>query len=307
MSGSKFVCAFLSLLLCFSFTPTSVFAQDTVAETSPNLSESTGAPASPDEVAGSAEADEPTEPPLPTAPEQPISPVDGALDDSGADEKSYESVEAEDEPTSVSEAQELIQPQNDLAGSGTEADPFLVGSVEDLELLRGIMNGNPGVHVKMTSDISVGEWEPFYPSSGYITEAFSGVFDGCGHSITNLSVNRTTTNVGFFGGINGATIKNLHVSGTVSSTKAYVGGIVGKVQQGSLTGCSFSGSVSTGAKGSTAYAGGLVGYAGNSASQTASFSNCSNTGSVSGGVAGGIVGYAKYTTIESSYNTGSVT
>ena len=307
MSGSKFVCAFLSLLLCFSFTPTSVFAQDTVAETSPNLSESTGAPASPDEVAGSAEADEPTEPPLPTAPEQPISPVDGALDDSGADEKSYESVEAEDEPTSVSEAQELIQPQNDLAGSGTEADPFLVGSVEDLELLRGIMNGNPGVHVKMTSDISVGEWEPFYPSSGYITEAFSGVFDGCGHSITNLGVNRTTTNVGFFGGINGATIKNLHVSGTVSSTKAYVGGIVGKVQQGSLTGCSFSGSVSTGAKGSTAYAGGLVGYAGNSASQTASFSNCSNTGSVSGGVAGGIVGYAKYTTIESSYNTGSVT
>lgn len=180
--------------------------------------------------------------------------MDGALDDSGADEKSYESVEAEDEPTSVSEAQELIQPQNDLAGSGTEADPFLVGSVEDLELLRGIMNGNPGVHVKMTSDISVGEWEPFYPSSGYITEAFSGVFDGCGHSITNLSVNRTTTNVGFFGGINGATIKNLHVSGTVSSTKAYVGGIVGKVQQGSLTGCSFSGSVSTGAKGSTAYA-----------------------------------------------------
>ncbi|MEI3548752.1 MAG: hypothetical protein V8Q09_10735 [Adlercreutzia sp.] len=239
MSGSKFVCAFLSLLLCFSFTPTSVFAQDTVAETSPNLSESTGAPASSDEVAGSAEADEPTEPPLPAAPEQPISPVDGALDDSGADEKSYESVEAEDEPTSVSEAQELIQPQDDLAGSGTETDPFLVGSVEDLELLRGIMNDNPGVHVKMTSDISVGEWEPFYPSSGYITEAFSGVFDGCGHSITNLSVNRTTTNVGFFGGINGATIKNLHVSGTVSSTKAYVGGIVGKVQQGSLTGCSF--------------------------------------------------------------------
>ena len=167
MSGSKFVCAFLSLLLCFSFTPTSVFAQDTVAETSPNLSESTGAPASSDEVAGSAEADEPTEPPLPAAPEQPISPVDGALDDSGADEKSYESVEAEDEPTSVSEAQELIQPQDDLAGSGTETDPFLVGSVEDLELLRGIMNDNPGVHVKMTSDISVGEWEPFYPSSGY--------------------------------------------------------------------------------------------------------------------------------------------
>lgn len=132
--------------------------------------------------------------------------------------------------------------------------PFSSAPWKTWSCYAAIMNGNPGVHVKMTSDISVGEWEPFYPSSGYITEAFSGVFDGCGHSITNLSVNRTTTNVGFFGGINGATIKNLHVSGTVSSTKAYVGGIVGKVQQGSLTGCSFSGSVSTGAKGSTAYA-----------------------------------------------------
>lgn len=124
MSGSKFVCAFLSLLLCFSFTPTSVFAQDTVAETSPNLSESTGTPASPDEVAGYAEADEPTEPPLPTAPEQPISPVDGALDDSGADEKSYNRLKPKMSPQASARLKSSFSLRTILRAVARKLTPF---------------------------------------------------------------------------------------------------------------------------------------------------------------------------------------
>ncbi len=262
MIGSRFARASLSLLLCFSLTPATAFGLDAATETPAVLDEPTETQTPSNETDESATPEEPAESPAP---------------------------------------QELAQPRSGLTGTGTAEDPYLVGSVEDLELLRDIMNAEPSIHVKMTSSISVGEWTPFFPSSGYITEAFSGVFDGCGHSITNMKVNATKANVGFFGGINGATIKNLHVSGTVSSSKSYVGGIVGKMQWGTLVGCSFSGNVSC--TKSDGYAGGLIG---GSVTTSSSISGCYNAGSVSGGVAGGIVGFAKYTTIESSYNTGAV-
>ena len=200
--------------------------------------------------------------------------------------------------------------QGTLAGEGTQDSPYLIEDAADLKAFRDMVNkeASSAVYALLTADIDLNneEWTPIYPESGYITEAYAGTFDGDGHTISGLSINASSTYQGLFGGVNGATIQNLKVEGHVSSSKAYVGGIVGKVQQGTIENCSFSGSVTTAVTTSSGHVGGIVGYAGNTATQTASISGCTSAANVTGGVAGGIVGYAKFTTISNCYNTGTI-
>ena len=195
-----------------------------------------------------------------------------------------------------------------ITGSGTAEDPYLISSEAGLRTFAGYAEeSNYAGCAKLTEDITLtSPWTAIIPSSGYATEAFAGVFDGDGHTIKGLSINATTTNQGLFGVINGGTVKNLRVEGNVSSSKAYVGGIVGKLQQGTIENCSFAGTVSTSVTGSAGHVGGICGYAGNSATQTGTILCCVNRGTVSGGVAGGIMGYGKYATVTDSYNTGTV-
>lgn len=196
-----------------------------------------------------------------------------------------------------------------LKGSGTAEDPYLIADEADLAAFRAMVNGEDSSKrcAKLTADIRLtGDWTPFSSKSGYPTTAYAGTFDGGGHTISGLRINASAANQGLFSAINGATIRNLKVEGNVYSAKAYVGGIVGKIQQGKIENCSFSGTVETGVTGTSGYAGGIAGYAGNNASQTATITGCVNTGSVTGGCIGGITGYAKYTTIENCYNTGII-
>ena len=195
--------------------------------------------------------------------------------------------------------------ENGLAGSGTADDPYLLADAEDLKTFRDKVSAkdSSGLCARLTADIDLGneEWTPFNPASGAVTEAYAGTFDGDGHTIKGLKINSEASNQGLFGVINGATVKNLNVEGNVTSSNNYVGGIVGKVQQGTIENCSFRGTVTTTKSGG--YAGGITGT---TVAQTTQISGCVNTGSITGGTAGGIVGYAKYTTIESCYNTGAI-
>lgn len=198
-----------------------------------------------------------------------------------------------------------------LTGSGLSDDPYLIEDAADLEKFRDMVNDEESstLCAKLVSDIDLSgkEWTPFNPKSGYVTQAYAGIFDGDFHSVTGLIINSEASNQGLFGVINGATVKNLKVVGSVSSSGNYVGGIAGKVQQGTIENCSFSGSVATAKSGG--YAGGITGYAGNSDTQTAQITGCVSTASVSGsdkGIVGGIVGYAKYSEIINCYNAGSV-
>lgn len=195
--------------------------------------------------------------------------------------------------------------ENGLAGSGTAEDPYLLADVEDLKTFRDKVNAevSSSLCARLTADINLEneEWMPFNPASGYATEAYAGTFDGDGHTIKGLSINAATANQGLFGIINGATVKNLNVEGSVASSNNYVGGIVGKVQQGTIENCSFRGTVTTTKSGG--YAGGITGT---TVAQTTQISGCVNTGSITGGAAGGIVGYAKFTTVKNCYNTGKI-
>lgn len=197
-----------------------------------------------------------------------------------------------------------------LEGDGSADNPYLIEDVYDLETFRNIVNTSDSCEscAKLTCDIELsGEWTPFNSVSGYVTTAFKGTFDGDYHKISGLYINSDSSNQGLFACINGGTVKNLIVEGNVTSSNSYIGGIVGKIQQGTVVNCAFQGSVITTKSGG--YAGGIAGYAGNTASQTAVISGCVNNADITGetrGFAGGITGYAKYANITDCYNTGKI-
>ncbi len=162
---------------------------------------------------------------------------------------------------------------------------------------------------------------PIGPNS---SNCFSGIFDGQNHTIKNLYINNSSSSCqGLFGYINGAVIKNLTVTGTVSGNscvggicgyatkEAYfencnnectitannglVGGILGECydfSKLSIKDCNNSGEILNGYEG-----GGIVGYIyGNSGNPgDVRIKECSNTGNISqGNYAGGIIGQANY-------------
>lgn len=200
-----------------------------------------------------------------------------------------------------------------LSGSGTEDDPYLLATAADLKAFRDMANAEASSKLcaTLTADIDLGgeAWTPFEPSSGFVTEAYAGTFDGANHTIKGLSVNSTSkSGVGFFGTVHGATIKNLQIAGNIYSTNSsYVGGIVGRTQ-GNVTidGCSFSGSVTATKAGMTNGAGGIAGRVN---AGTLAVTNCANLSDVTGSEsAAGILGYAGNTkvTIENCYNSGAI-
>ena len=147
-------------------------------------------------------------------------------------------------------------------------------------------------------------WEPigFEPGS-----PFTSTFDGGGHAITNLFINREhRDNVGLFGSLHGALIRNVGlVAVNVTGGRDYVGGLVGLAIRGSISDSYTTGSV-TGSRhgGFLGNVGGLVGYA------SSDISGSYATGSVTGNDrVGGLVGSTDHhsASIISSYATGTVT
>lgn len=207
-------------------------------------------------------------------------------------------------------------------GSGTEGAPYQIATTDDLIELSNT-SGDWSAHFIQTANITFNEdetqvdWDGdetlehgasgddsygFSPI-GNNTTYFTGSYDGDDHTISNLYVNRPSTNfIGLFGWITGATIQNLgmvdvNINGSFAS-----GGLVGY----NYTNSTVSNSYSTGTvTGSWKYVGGLVGYNDNNSTVSNSYS----TGSVTGErAAGGLVG-ANYdnSTVSNSYSTGDVT
>lgn len=157
----------------------------------------------------------------------------------------------------------------DLSGAD-ETEWVDIGTVEALLALA--RSGDPETLAKnyrLTADLNLGgrAADPF-PGIGTAEAPFTGVFDGQGRTISNVTVNGKE-NAGFFGVVKGATIKNLTLENvTVTGTKQ-VGGLVGWAQveldkenmgagKANLIGsCSVTGQVS-----GTESVGGLVGLNG---------------------------------------------
>lgn len=174
-----------------------------------------------------------------------------------------------------------------MSGSGTSSDPYKIYYPDQLHQVRNYLNQS-GVYFKLMNDIDITEWnEANNPGQGWEpigvqSAPFKGVFDGNNKKITGFSITRGSTDyVGFFGYIDGATVKNLTIEGPVTG-HSYVGAFVGYG-----TNCTLSGLTHKGAITAYSYAGHISGQSGGGA-----LSNATATGNISctNGYVGGIVG-----------------
>ncbi len=112
------------------------------------------------------------------------------------------------------------------AGSGTENDPWQIGSSGDWDTIAAaIENGfsTQGKYFTLTDNISVTSM------MGTQDHKFSGVFDG-GGKILNFKAANTDNSVSVapFAWTNGATIRNLHVTGAISNNLSRAAGLIGE-------------------------------------------------------------------------------
>lgn len=221
---------------------------------------------------------------------------------------------------------DLKIPEGDGAGT-----PYKIGTAEELYWFAGLVNGTlPGVkkdlsaNAILTDDIIVNtgvldpnkdlvsgndfiEWIPIGKSSSD-DDAYTGTFDGNGHTISGLYFNKSNSwYVGLFGCIGAeGKISNVGVSDSYfqSSNCPYIGGVCGS-NSGELQNCSNSSTVI--GKENEYRIGGVCGY------NSGTVKDCKNTGSVRGKeTIGGVCGYnerrynEKGGIIENSFNEGTV-
>lgn len=148
--------------------------------------------------------------------------------------------------------------QEDLTGSGTEADPYIIDTPLKLAIAiatGGQLAGQP-LYYKLACDIDLGGM-PWIDASitaenqpadqtQYKYTSFSGTLDGDGHIVKGLrSINgdvELDTFTALIPRLDGGTVKNLHLRNSFvrnANSSAKAGGIVGYLcTDGSIIGCS---------------------------------------------------------------------
>lgn len=158
--------------------------------------------------------------------------------------------------------------------------------VEDVEQLQAIntnLGGNYALRNSIDATSTDNGGEGFKPIGlneiGKLKDnGFTGKFDGIDYNIFGLTINNNYTNVGLFGGTNGATINNVTLVGGSIIGGAYVGAVVGSALNGTvITNVVNSASVSGSDNTAGDNIGGVVGVAYNS-----TITNAVNTGAIDG-------------------------
>ena len=223
------------------------------------------------------------------------------------------------------------------SGDGTEESPYLIGTAEELrwfaERVNALDTAAAKAYVKLTKNIEVpGSWTPLGKNASY---AFSGHFDGDGHSVTITVDDPGLSYFGFFGCLDSkpdresatpideqptVVVENLTVNGTIycSEPGAFVGGIAARARgKVSIENCVNNATVSSLASASSGV-GGLVGgyddgveYVDKNIRMTVD--GCTNNGTITvtgdneKAYVGGLVGSNKNCVqVKDSANTGTV-
>jgi len=148
-------------------------------------------------------------------------------------------------------------------------------------------------------------WTPIGRSS-----RFTGVFDGGGHTISNLFINNSTesASLGLFGFVSGssAVIRQVGLMGpsVTGGANTQIGGLVGSQNGGTISNCYVSDGSSTG--GGTSTVGGLAGNIEGSRIDSCYVSGRSSTGGAAS-TAGGLVGTMNNSMISACYVSGGTT
>ncbi len=175
-------------------------------------------------------------------------------------------------------------------GFGTANDPFRIYTAEDMQAIGADPN-DWYKHFKLMDDIDLIAYSgTSYNVIGTSSSAFTGVFDGNGHTISNFNyyyweLAYDRDNIGLFGYVDGVTAEikdlglidpNLKVNGENNAP------LVGCLADGNMTGCYVLGGIAWGSYGIS----GMVGHNGGT------ISNCYSTAGGNGVAAiASLVGY----------------
>ena len=196
-----------------------------------------------------------------------------------------------------------------LDGSGYKADSEATTSTLGCpssgcigyELVRDLDFDDDGSYSSTANKITWAMGEGWQPIGNSFSNAFTGLLEGGGYTISGLMISRPDANdIGLFGYTrSGAEITNLGLLDVDITASSYVGSLVGSNLRGTITN-----SYATGyASGIGSLAGGLVGY-----NRSGTITNSYAMVSVSGSPVGGLVGFNDddNSIITNSYATGPV-
>lgn len=219
-------------------------------------------------------------------------------------------------------------------GDGSVGAPYQIETAEQLDAVRDYLNANFILIADIDLDIApYNEGEGWEPIGTYVdwavNDPFTGNFDGNGHIISGLFIDRPGSSVlglfaigagaefhdlsldvnitdgnGYIGGLVGSlepgVISNVHVSGTIAVSSSDIGGLAGRIREVQISATSSAVTVS-----GWGNVGGLVGNVQNNSS----IAGCRATGSVTstyGYAVGGLAGTLWSSNLEDSFATGNV-
>jgi hypothetical protein len=187
-----------------------------------------------------------------------------------------------------------------LSGSGTLSDPYIITTAEQL---ASITTNGLSLYYKLGNDIDLSDYTSWAPI-GNSSKPFTGTFDGNGFTVNHLMIGTSNSQssssyLGLFGYISGATVKNIGLAVSIYSTGKYLGGLAGAAYgKCTITSCSLSGILQ-----GSSYVGGLIGYIDNSYT-CVSNSYASDKVTGSNNEVGGLIG-ENHAVVTNCYATGS--
>ncbi|HKM92496.1 MAG TPA: GLUG motif-containing protein [Prolixibacteraceae bacterium] len=206
-------------------------------------------------------------------------------------------------------------------GDGSESDPYQITTWENLYWISQ-NTAEWDKYFIQTTDIDLSTANPAintwdsnkgWPMIGSYTSLqtntpFTGSYNGNGHTISELYINRSSTDgVALFAYTEGASIQNLGLVNVAIVGNEFVSALVGRTGLStSISNCFSTGSISSDSY--YGYVGGLIGYHSGSSSILNSYSKASITGTRSGGTQslGGLIGGAHTSSVTNCYSTGAV-
>lgn len=189
---------------------------------------------------------------------------------------------------------------------------YSITTAEELAKLATMTNNgliSQGVEFVLGADINLEGYSNWTPI-GNSTTKFSGVFDGNGYVISNVSINSSANQLGLFGRTSYAEIKNLGVenvnivmTGATADTK-HAAGVVGYLGASStLVNCYVTGKID--ARSQAKIIGGLAGQVYSGCTVDSCYSECNlvNMNTMAGNLLGCL---EKDSVLKNSYSTGNV-
>jgi hypothetical protein len=201
-----------------------------------------------------------------------------------------------------------LHAQTYSGGTGTDLDPYMISTKADLHYLSENVNHWDKHFVQtadiyfVSSDFQIGG--SFYNNGeGFKTlgtdfATFLGTYDGRGHIIDSLYINRPTEDYqGFFGKKVWGSIRDLGLTNIFVKGQNYNGALVGYFDDGDIADCYVTGTVT----GTLNYTGGLAGHHSNGI-----ITRSHATVNVEGNVIGGLIGHLENSFVNKCYATGNV-